>query len=152
MLSKKDNKFTQNMFLMSELKGDSFMKIDRDIRLLEICIAKSDFIKARRIIESNLKAFTLLQTRERLSMDALALVNSVTQLNAGDNEKLYSRETLLILQYMNQLASKGKLAELKRYSNLHKDFLSDPKIYDALSSEAKIIIPAPKKVREDLVT
>jgi len=121
------------------------MKIDKDVRLLEKSIKEGDFVRARNIIELNPKHFSAQAVRNKLSMDALTLVNIVNQMNEGENKDLYSREIQLIVAYINSLARKGNFSDIKRYTSLHSDLLSNPKIYDMLNSDAKIFVAPPKQ-------
>lgn len=120
------------------------MKIDRDIVLLEKSLGKSDFVYARKIVENNLKKFSSASVAAKVSMDTLAFINSILMLNSEDNKDLYSRETQLIVQYINKLAHDGHLTQLKRYTELNRDFLSNPKVYAILSADAKIFVPKPE--------
>ncbi|MEX3623526.1 hypothetical protein [Viridibacillus arvi] len=122
------------------------MKIDRDIIKLERSIAKSDFILARKIIENDLNKFLSPTVRKELSLEALSLVNSIVELNQDDNKEVYSRKTQLIVQHINKLAYNGQFQDLRRYCSLHEDLISNPKIYNILSADVKIIIPDPSKV------
>ena len=120
------------------------MRIDRDIVLLEKTIGKSDFVYARKIIESNLEKFSSSSVMSKVSMDTLAFINSILMLNSNENKDVFSRETQLIIQYFNKLAHNGHLTQLKRYSELNRDFLANPKIYELLSADAKVFIPKPE--------
>lgn len=120
------------------------MKLDRDIVFLEKSIAKSDFASARVIIENNLEKLSNPRIRSNLSMEALTFLNCVIELNKEDNNVLFSRETQLIIRHINALANDCKFAELKSYAFLQKELLSNPKIYNALSEDAKIFLPKPQ--------
>ena len=122
------------------------MKIDRDVVLLEKTIGKSDFVYARKIIESNIEKFSSASVAARVSMDTLAFINSILMINLDENKDLYSRETQLIVQYINKLAHDGHLTQLKRYAELNKEFLSNPKVYEILSANAKIFVPKPNVI------
>lgn len=124
------------------------MKIDREIMMLEKTLAKSDFIHARSIIERNIHKFSSPTYRRQLSIEALTLMNSVILINSSENKEVYSRETLLIIQYINSLARNGRLQELKRYSLLQAKLLSNPKIYSSLCLDAKALIPPPELEKE----
>ncbi|SOC18057.1 hypothetical protein SAMN05880501_11027 [Ureibacillus xyleni] len=119
------------------------MKIDRDILLLEKAIGKSDYSLARKIIELNEEKFKRPYIRSKLSMEALTLLNCVHDLNDESNKELYSRETQLIIRHINKLAYDCRFSEIKRFTFLQKDLLSNPKIYGALSSDAKALIAPP---------
>ncbi|PYF06667.1 hypothetical protein [Ureibacillus chungkukjangi] len=122
------------------------MKIDREVQLLERAISQSDYPQARKIIELHIDKFKKQFVRSTLSMEALALVNVVLNFHGdADNKDVYSRETLLIIQHINKLARDFRFAEIKRFSFLQKELLSNPKIYDALSSDAKALIAPPTK-------
>lgn len=127
------------------------MKIDRDIVYLEKFIAKGDFPSARKIVEQNLDKFTKPRMRSQLSLDALTFLNCIIQINDGKNKNIYSREIQLIIRHINNLAYDCKLSELKCYVYLQKDLLSEPEIYNALSEDAKVFIPKPKKMENDVV-
>lgn len=122
------------------------MRIDRDLILLEKTLKKSDFVYARKIVESNLEKFKNSSVASKVSIDTLAFINSVLMLNSDNNKEVYSRETQLIVQYINKLASDGHLTQLKRYSELNREFLSNPKIYEILSVDAKVFVPKPKEI------
>ncbi|MCM3388757.1 hypothetical protein M3649_11500 [Ureibacillus chungkukjangi] len=122
------------------------MKIDREVQMLERAISQSDYPQARKIIELHIDKFKKQFVRSTLSMEALALVNVVLNFHGdADNKDVYSRETLLIIQHINKLARDFRFAEIKRFSFLQKELLSNPKIYDALSSDAKALIAPPTK-------
>lgn len=118
-------------------------KIDREIMILEKMVKKSDFVAARRIIELNLEKFKSPAIRQHLSIDTVTLINSVILFNEEDSKDVFSRETQLIIQYINKLAYQGSFPTLKRYCFLQSALLSNPKVYALLSSEAKILIPQP---------
>lgn len=122
------------------------MKIDRDVVLLEKTIGKSDFVYARKIVESNIEKFSSASVVAKVSMDTLAFINSILMINLDENKDLYSRETQLIVQYINKLAHDGHLTQLKRYVELNKEFLSNPKVYEILSANAKIFVPKPNVI------
>lgn len=122
------------------------MKIDRDVVLLEKTIGKSDFVYARKIVESNIEKFSSASVVAKVSMDTLAFINSILMINLDENKDLYSRETQLIVQYINKLAHDGHLTQLKRYVELNKEFLSNPKVYEILSANAKIVVPKPNVI------
>ena len=125
------------------------MKIDRDVLMLERAISQSDYPQARKMIERNLDRFKKPFIRSTLSMEALALLNVVLDFNKDEeNKELYSRETLLIIQYINKLARDSRFSEIKRFTFLQKDLLSNPKIYNALNSDAKALIAPPKTESE----
>lgn len=124
------------------------MKIDREVILLERYIAQSDFVQARRVIESNLEKFKSMRVRSQLSLETISLINSVVIFNEGDNKELFSRETQLIIQHINKLASSGDLTGLKRYVSFHESLLSNPRIYNMLNTDARILAPQPKKLQE----
>jgi len=117
------------------------MRIDRDVVLLEKNLGKSDFVYARKIIESNLEKFSSSSVISKVSMDTLAFINSILMLNSNENKDVFSRETQLVVQYINKLAHNGHLTQLKRYLELNRDFLANPKIYELLSEDAKVFIP-----------
>lgn len=120
------------------------MKIDREVLLLERAISQSDYPQARKIIEIHIDKFKKSFIRSTLSMEALALVNVVLNLNDDvENKDVYSRETLLIIQHINKLARDFRFAEIKRFTFLQKELLSNPKIYAALNSDAKALIAPP---------
>lgn len=122
------------------------MKIDREVQMLERAISQSDYPQARKIIELHIDKFKKQFVRSTLSMEALALVNVVLNFHGdADNKAVYSRETLLIIQHINKLARDFRFAEIKRFTFLQKELLSNPKIYDALSSDAKALIAPPTK-------
>lgn len=121
------------------------MKINRDLHLLEKCIKNGDFVLARRIIELNINEFTTPRIRKQLSMEALTLLNIVVQLDDSSENEIYSRKTQHIIGYINSLARKGDLMSLKYYASLHKELLSNPKIYELLDADAKIFIGPPNK-------
>lgn len=127
------------------------MKLDREIVLLEKYIGISDFVQARKIIELNLEKFKQQNVKNRLGLEALSLVNSVIAMNTDENKVVYSRETQLIINYLNTLARESNITTLKRFSKLHEPLLSNPKVYDLLSSDAKILIPRPKSQTEEIV-
>lgn len=120
------------------------MKKERELIYLERAISQSDFAQARKLIEHNMEFFTKTHNRAKLSMEGLTLLNCVLELHNEENENLYSRETQLIIQHINSLARDCRFAEIKRFSFLQKDLLSNPKIYNALSSDAKALIAPPK--------
>ncbi|WP_397538475.1 hypothetical protein [Rummeliibacillus pycnus] len=126
--------------------GVKRIKLDRDILFLEKSIAKSDFTSARIIIEHNKEKLSSPRIRSKLSMEALTFLNCVIQLNSESNQDLLSRETLLIIRHINSLAYDCKFAELKSYSFLQKDLLSNPKIYNSLCEDAKTFLPKPKNI------
>ena len=128
------------------------MKIDRDVALLEKSLEKGNLIKARTVIESNMKAFTSPAIRNQLSMMALTLVNIVVDMNEGVYKDIYSRETQLIIAHINKLARDCKFNDLKRYAFLQSELLSNLKVYDMLSADAKIFIAPPKQEKSDAVT
>ena len=119
------------------------MKIDRERVLLERAIANSDFISARRIIEKDITKFNSLSVRKKLSLEALTLVNSVTLFNQEEYKDVFSRETHLIIQHINKLASNGGFQYFKRYCSLHDKLLSNPRIYSLLNLDAKALVPVP---------
>lgn len=121
------------------------MKMDREVVLLERAVGKNDYPQARKIIELHFDKFKKPFIRSKLSMQALALLNCVVDLNDEDNKELYSRETQLIIQHINKLAYDCRFSEIKRFTFLQKDLLSNPKIYNALSSDAKALIAPPTK-------
>lgn len=120
------------------------MRLDREILLLEKAISKSDYPQARKIIELHFDKFKSTFTRSKLSMEALTLVNCVVDFNDDENKEVYSRETQLIIQHINSLARDFRFAEIKRFSFLQKDLLSNPRIYNSLNSDAKALIAPPK--------
>lgn len=124
------------------------MKIDRDIISLEKAIGKSDYLQARKIIELNESKFKKPHIRSKLSMEALTLVNYVHDFNNEKNDELYSRETQLIIRHINKLAYNCEFSEIKRFTFLQKDLISNPKIYNALSSDAKALIAPPTSEME----
>ena len=126
------------------------MKIDREVALLEKAIAKSEYPQARKLIEMHLDKFKKAHIRSKLSMEALALLNCVINLNDDDNKELYSRETQLIIQHINMLAREFRFAEIKRFTFLQKDLLSNPRIYNSLNADAKALIAPPKQEEHDL--
>jgi len=120
------------------------MKIDREVLSLERAISQSDYPRARKIIEIHIDKFKKSFVRSTLSMEALALVNVVLNFHSDEeNKEVYSRETLLIIQHINKLARDFRFSEIKRFTFLQKDLLSNPKIYAALSSDAKALIAPP---------
>lgn len=121
------------------------MRIDRDLVILEKAIKNSDFVYARKLVEANLAKYSSTTTLSNVSLDTLAFINSVILINSGENKDLYSRETQLIVQYINKLARDGSLTQLKRYCELNKSFLSNPKVYDILSADAKVFVPRPSE-------
>lgn len=121
------------------------MKLDREVMLLEKAVGKSDYPQARKIIELHLDKFKKPDVRSKLNMEALTLLNCVLSLNDDEHKEVYSRETQLIIQHINMLAREFRFAEIKRFSFLQKDLLSNPKIYNALNSDAKALIAPPKK-------
>ena len=121
------------------------MKLDREVVLLEKAIAKSDYPQARKLIELHLEKFKKPDVRSKLNMESLTLLNCVLSLNDEENKEIYSRETQLIIQHINMLAREFRFAEIKRFSFLQKDLLSNPKIYNALNSDAKALIAPPKQ-------
>ena len=124
------------------------MKIDREVQMLERAISQSDYPQARKVIELHIDKFKKQFIRSALSMEALALVNVILNFHDEEvNKEVYSRETLLIIQHINKLAREFRFAEIKRFTFLQKDLLSNPKIYDALSSDAKVIIAPPTTTR-----
>lgn len=127
------------------------MKIDRSISFLEKLIAKNDFPSARKIVEENMKKFTNPAIRSQLSLDALTFLNCIVQINDGKEKNIYSRETQLIIRHINNLAYNCKLNELKCYIYLQKDLLSEPEVYNSLSEEAKVFIPKPKQLENNVV-
>lgn len=131
------------MLLLFYFRKVIYMKIDRDVLLLERAISKSDYPQARKIIELNFDKFKNTYIRTKLSIEALTLVNCVVDFN-DDNNELYSRETQLIIQHINSLARDFRFAEIKRFSFLQKELLSNPKIYNALNADAKALIAPPK--------
>lgn len=120
------------------------MKIDRELFRLEKCIEKNDLVTARYIIERDINKFSSPEIRRRMSLAATVILDTVLKMREESNKKLYSRETQLIIQHINSLAKYCKFAEVKRFSYLHKDLLSDIKIYNLLNEDAKICIPKPK--------
>lgn len=122
------------------------MKIERGIILLERAIAHSDFVGARKIIEKDLNKFDSLSVRKKLSLEALALVNSVVLFNQEDykDKDVVSRETQLIIQHINKLAHNGEFQYIKRYCLMHEKLLSNPKVYAFLSANAKVLVPEPQ--------
>lgn len=122
------------------------MKIDRDIVMLEKSLGKSDFVFARKLIENNLAKYSNPSIFSKVSLDTLAFINSIILLNEGGNREAFSRETQLIVQYINKLAYDGNLTQLKRYSELNKELLENPKVYNILSADAKLFIPKPQEV------
>ena len=104
------------------------MKIDREVLELERAISQSDYPQARKLIEIHIDKFKKSFVRSSLSMEALALVNVVLNFHSDEeNKELYSRETLLIIQHINKLARDFRFAEIKRFTFLQKDLLSNPK-------------------------
>lgn len=122
------------------------MKVDREIVYLERSIASNDFAHARTIIEHNADLFSKPSIRSKLSVEALALLNSVLQLRDGSNKDLYSKETQLIINHLNSLARDCRFSEIKRFSEMNKELLSNPQVYNLLNSDAKAIIPQPNIV------
>ena len=120
------------------------MKIDRELFRLEKCIEKNDLVTSRYIIERDINKFSSPEIRRRMSLAATVILDTVLKMREESNKKLYSRETQLIIQHINSLAKYCQFAEVKRFSYLHKDLLSDIKIYNLLNEDAKICIPKPK--------
>lgn len=128
------------------------LKLDREIVLLEKYIGLSDFVQARKIIELNLEKFKQQNVKNKLGLEALSLVNSVIAINTDENKIVYSRETQLIINYLNTLARDSNITTLKRFSKLHEPLLANPKVYDLLSRDAKILIPRPKSDKEEKIS
>ncbi|RUL53561.1 hypothetical protein [Lysinibacillus antri] len=128
------------------------MIIDREILLLEKAIGRSDYPGARKILELHAEKFRRPHIRSKLNMEALALLNCVDELNNEDNKELYSRETQLIIQHINKLAYDCRFSEIKRFTFLQKDLLANPKIYNALNSDAKALIAPPSSEVNDHLT
>ena len=125
------------------------MKIDREVLSLERAISQSDYPQARKIIEIHIDKFKKSFVRSTLSMEALALVNVVLNFHSDEeNKEVYSRETLLIIQHINKLARDFRFSEIKRFTFLQKDLLSNPKIYNILNSDAKALIAPPSSNAE----
>lgn len=123
------------------------MRVKREIVHLERAIANNDFAHARSIIEHNVDAFSKPSIRSTLSVEALALLNSIIQLHGDSNKELYAKETQLIIKHINSLARDCRFAEIKRFSEMNKVLLSNPQVYNLLNSDAKAIIPQPNIVK-----
>lgn len=117
------------------------MKFEREIRILEKAVAQNDYVMARRVIELNIEKFNQPSIRNQLTLDAVTLINCVTSFNEKDQKNVFSRETQLIVQHINKLAQTGSFVTLKRYCSLQSSLLTDPKIYEQLSNDVKILIP-----------
>jgi len=113
--------------------------------MLEKSLGKSDFVYARKLIENNITKYNSPSVLSQVSIDTLAFINTIILLNENGNKEVFSRETQLIVQYINKLAYDGNFTQLKRYSELNKDLLSNPKVYNILSADAKVFIPKPQE-------
>lgn len=130
-------------------------QIEREIQRINDCIRRNDFILARQIIVRNIQRFENVEERNLLSLEALTFVNTVAKALLDDSLNVHNRETTLIIQRCNALASEGRFGEIKRFYFLHKDLLSIPSVYNLLNVDAKICIPAPKedkKINEETDT
>lgn len=115
------------------------MKIDRNIVTLDRCVALGDLVQARKIIESNLDYFLTPRIRKQLRLDSVALINSIVDMKENGGDEI-SRETQLIIQHINKLAQDGKIIEIIRYAKHQAELLSNPRIFDLLSTNAKVIL------------
>lgn len=115
------------------------MKIDRNIVTLDRCVASGDLVQARKIIESNLDYFLTPRIRKQLRLDSVALINSIVDMKENGGDEI-SRETQLIIQHINKLAQDGKIIEIIRYAKHQAELLSNPRIFDLLSTNAKVIL------------
>lgn len=122
------------------------MRIDRDVVVLERTLRKNDFEAARKIVEDNLEKYSSSAVTAKVSIDTLTFIKSILMLNSDDNSELYSQETQEIVRYVNKLAYEGHLAQLKRYSDINRHFLTNPKVYNILSDDAKVFVPKPEGV------
>lgn len=119
------------------------MKVDREIVHLERAISSNDFAHARSIIANNIDTFSKPRIRSKLSVDALAILNSVYHAQNDSNKDVYARETQLIINHLNSLARDCRFAEIKRFSELNEQLLSNNQVYNLLNADAKAIIPRP---------
>lgn len=115
------------------------MKIDRNIVTLDRCVASGDLVQARKIIEGNLDYFLTPRIRKQLRLDSVALINSIVDMKENGGDEI-SRETQLIVQHINKLAQDGKIIEIIRYAKHQAELLSNPRIFDLLSTNAKVIL------------